>query len=131
MADSSLICSWEVNQEYWNCCLKDMTKILQTIHSQHFCNPKKTPATCPPSLGCSGQGEDFILRGYTMCTAQARNLEAWQSSPEFLTRPGADLDTEMVGLGGGFLMGHFGLGISETLESYGLVNELLESLELE
>ena len=64
-----------------------------------------------------------------MCTAQARNLEAWQSSPEFLTRPGADLDTEMVGLGGGFLMGHFGLGISETLESYGLVNELLESLE--
>ena len=35
----------------------------------------------------------------------------------------------MVGLGGGFLMGHFGLGISETLESYGLVNELLESLE--
>ena len=96
-----------------------------------FLQPKKTPATCPPSLGCSGQGEDFILRGYTMCTAQARNLEAWQSSPEFLTRPGADLDTEMVGLGGGFLMGHFGLGISETLESYGLVNELLESLELE
>lgn len=31
-------------------------------------------------------GEDFILRGYTMCTAQARNLEAWQSSPEFLTK---------------------------------------------
>ena len=33
-------------------------------------------------------GEDYILRGYTMCSAQARNLEAWHSSPEFLASLG-------------------------------------------
>ena len=29
------------------------------------------------------KSEDFILRGYTMCASQARDIEAWYSSPQF------------------------------------------------
>ena len=56
--------------------------------------PWDLPAGKKPSVW---PGEDFILRGYTMCTAQARNLEAWHSSEEFLA---------CLGLGGMPWRGH-------------------------
>ena len=56
--------------------------------------PWDLPARKKPSVW---PGEDFILRGYTMCTAQARNLEAWHSSEEFLA---------CLGLGGMAWRGH-------------------------